>query len=137
MAKWIRENQPDTHHYHDLWHVCKGLTKKLVQASKESGNEAIQFWVKAIRSHLFWCAMSTKQGFGDLIVAKWKSIIRHIADKHDGHPDTLYEACAHGNLEEREWIKIGSTYRYILRCNIRKSLLLLHVYATSFHDLHL
>ena len=50
--------------------------------------------------HLFWCAMSTKQGFCDLIVATWKLIICHIADKHDGHTDTLYEACEHENLED-------------------------------------
>ena len=60
-----------------------------------------------MRNHLFWSALSTKQGFGDLIVAKWTSIIRHIADKHEGHPNKLFPKCAHDELEEREYIKIG------------------------------
>ena len=108
VAKWIRETQPATTHFHDLWHVCKGLTKRLLQASKETANEIIGDWIKGIRRHLFWCAISTKQGFGDLIVSKWKSIMRHIANKHMEHPDTLYKECAHGDLEERDWIKIGT-----------------------------
>ena len=28
IAKWIRESQPEIKHYHDLWHICKSLTKK-------------------------------------------------------------------------------------------------------------
>ena len=36
---------------------------------------------------MYWCAMSTKEGFGDMIVAKWKSLIRHISNKHTDHDD--------------------------------------------------
>ena len=43
LAKWIRESQPDIKHYHDIWHVCKGPTKKILKASKENGHEAIQY----------------------------------------------------------------------------------------------
>ena len=25
VAKWVRENMPDTTHYVDVWHVAKGL----------------------------------------------------------------------------------------------------------------
>jgi hypothetical protein len=87
IAKWIRSNHPDVQHYHDIWHVCKSITKKLLKAGKEKGNETILLWVKAIRKHLYWCARSTKQGFGDLIVAKWISIVHHISNKHDNHPN--------------------------------------------------
>ena len=68
IAKWIRETT-DTKHYRDIWHIVKGLTKKLTKAGKEKGNELILSWVKAIRC-LYWCVLSTKQGFGNLIVAK-------------------------------------------------------------------
>ena len=52
--------------------------------------------------------MSTDMGFGQLIVAKWKSIVRHVSNKHGDHPDKLFPKCAHdGNLEPRQWIKIG------------------------------
>ena len=107
IAKWIRESQPDTRHFNDLWHVVKGITKKLIKAGKEKGNEKLLVWVKAIRTHLYWCALSTKQGFGDLIIAKWKSVIRHIANLHTNHPDSLYANCPYGPLEPRDWIKLG------------------------------
>eukprot|EP00794_Sanderia_malayensis_P001881 gene1881-2126_t len=117
IAKWIRETQPNTHHFHDLWHICKGIKKKLFKAGKEKGCEIILRWCKGIRSHLFWCALSTKQGFGDLIVAKWKSLMRHIADKHSDHPDQLYPKCAHDELERRDYIKIGLHVLGILHFN--------------------
>ena len=107
IAKWIRETQPDVQHYNDIWHVSKSMTKKLLKAGKEKGNESILLWMKAIRKHLYWCARSTKQGFGALIVAKWKSLIRHISDKLEHHPDKLYPQCAHGELEPRAWIPVG------------------------------
>eukprot|EP00112_Aurelia_sp_Birch-Aquarium-sp1_P020123 Seg5111.1 transcript_id=Seg5111.1/GoldUCD/mRNA.D3Y31 product="hypothetical protein" protein_id=Seg5111.1/GoldUCD/D3Y31 len=106
IAKWIRESQLSTQHYHDLWHVLKGLHKKLLEASKESGNEILQTWITGIRNH--WCALSTRQGFGDLILAKWKSMMRHICNKHTDHPDALFPKCAHDAIEERDWIPIGT-----------------------------
>ena len=39
LAKWICEPQSDIKHYHDIWHVCKGLTKKILKASKEKGHD--------------------------------------------------------------------------------------------------
>ena len=63
--------------------------------------------MKAIRKHLYWCVWSTKQGFGALIVAKWKSLICHISDKHEHHPDKLYPQCTHGEFEPREWMPVG------------------------------
>ena len=85
----------------------KGITKKLIKAGKEKGNEKLLVWVKAIHTHLYWCALSTKQGFGDLIIEKWKSVIRHIANFHTNHPDSLYANCPHGPPEPRDWIKQG------------------------------
>ena len=107
IAKWIRETQAETQHFHDLWHIGKIITKNIFSAGKEKGCEIILRWCKGIRSHLFWCALSTNQGFGDLIVAKWKSIVRHIANKHDDHPNVLYKKCAHGDIDKRDYFKIG------------------------------
>ena len=43
-----------------------------------------------------------------MILAKWSSFMRHVANKHDGHPDPLFVKCAHDDeLEPRVWIKIG------------------------------
>ena len=107
ISKWIRETQVGTSHFHDLWHVSKGLCKKLLQASKEKGHEIIKAWIKGIRNHLYWSTMSTEMGFGEMIVAKWKSIMRHVANKHEDHPDKLFPKCAHDDIKPRQWVKIG------------------------------
>ena len=41
--------------------------------------------MKAIRSHLYWSATSTKQGFEELILAKWKSFVNHVKNVHENH----------------------------------------------------
>ena len=107
IAKWIRECEPQTTHFYDLWHVCKGISKKIRTVGQEKGNEILLRWMKAIKKHLYWSATSTQQGFGNLIVAKWTSLIRHVADKHDNHPNGLYKECAHDELEARDWIYVG------------------------------
>ena len=107
IAKWIRESEPETKHFHDFWHVSKSITKRLLAASQEKGNEILKSWMKGIRNHLYWCAVSTKQGFGELIIAKWKSIMHHVADQHSDHPDPLFQNCAHEEIEPRDWIPKG------------------------------
>ena len=51
--------------------------------------------------------MSTKMGYGDMIVAKWKSVVRHITNKHEDHPDELFPECAHDELDDRLWLQVG------------------------------
>ena len=69
--------------------------------------ETLVCWIKGIRNHLYWSAMSTKMGYGEMIVAKWKSIVRHLTNKHENHPDELFQKCAHGELEDRMWLQVG------------------------------
>ena len=108
IAKWIRECQPTVTHFFDQWHVAKGLVKKLLAASKQKGCEVIAQWVKAVKNHIFWCSTSTKPGFQDLILAKWKSFVQHVSNKHTNHPDKLFEECAHDDaMTPRKWIKVG------------------------------
>lgn len=95
-------------HFYDIWHVSKSFTKKLLKASKEKGCEQLKNWVKALRNHMYWCATSTKEGFGEMIAAKWVAVVRHIADKHDNHPNQLFKKCCHGDIQPRIWIKIGN-----------------------------
>ncbi len=108
VAKWLRESFPQVHHYFDIWHIARTLTKKLLEAAKEKNCEIISRWIASIRNHLYWCATSTKEGFGSLIIAKWKSFMRHVQNKHDSHPDNLFSQCAHEPLDkDRHWIKNG------------------------------
>ena len=107
IAKWIRTAQQNTKHFFDLWHVSRSLGKKLLKASLEKNCEIIKDWMKGINDHLYWSVTSTKQGFGDMIVAKWKSFMRHVSNKHKEHGNDLFKECAHGTLEPRKWVKLG------------------------------
>ena len=91
IAKWIRENKPNTSHFYDIWHVARSIQKVLLKLSKEKGCERIAKWMKAVRTHLYWCATSTKQGFEELILAKWKSFMNHVTNTHENHPDPLFK----------------------------------------------
>jgi hypothetical protein len=108
ITKWIRESHPAIQHFFDQWHIAKGIVKKMLAASKEKGCEQIGEWTRAVRNHVYWCSTSTVKGFGNMILAKWKSFMRHVSNKHDHHPDTLFPKCAHDELEsQRKWIKVG------------------------------
>lgn len=108
IAQWIREEEPDTKHYYDIWHIAKSVTKKLLKAGKESGCEVILKWQKSIKNHLHWCATSTFPGFGAFIVAKWKLLVRHLRNKHKEHPDPLFQERSHVHaLSSRQWFKVG------------------------------
>ena len=116
IAKWIRECKPSTAHYFDIWHVAKSIGKTILKLSKEKGCEKIKEWMKGVRNHLYWCATSTKLGFGEMILAKWKSFIRHVANEHDEHPDPLFPKCVHGEELSRNWIKVGKVCVCVCVC---------------------
>ncbi len=108
VAKWLRESFPNVQHFFDIWHVARTVTKKISKASKEKNCEILGDWLSSIRNHLYWCATSTKEGFGALILAKWKSFVNHIQNKHEQHSDKLFEKCAHGKVNpQRKWILNG------------------------------
>ena len=83
IVKYIRESHPAIKHFFDQWHVAKGIVKKMLAASKEKGS------------------------LKSLILAKWKSLMRHITNKHEDHPDPLFPKCVHGEIDKRKRIKVG------------------------------
>ncbi len=119
IAKWIRTEETRTQHFYDIWHIARTICKKLIQAGKEKGMERIADWVKGIKRHLYWCVLSTKQGFSALIGAKWESIMGHISNMHDNHENKLFTKCAHQELEPRKWIKPG------MECKLLQSICLI------------
>ncbi|XP_067029941.1 uncharacterized protein [Acropora muricata] len=108
IAKWIRECQPSCAHFFDIWHIARSIGKAMIKLSKEKGCEKIGDWIKGVRNHLYWCVTSTKQGFQELIAAKWQSFMQHVSNKHDGHPNPMFTKCAHEEIGSRRWIKIGT-----------------------------
>ena len=66
---------------------------------------------------LYWCAFSTKDGNGDLILEKWLSLINHMHNMHKGH-GKLYKECEHGRLRKRKCLRYRKfTYLYIASYN--------------------
>ena len=110
IAKWLRESHPTITHYFDQWHIAKSVVKQMLAASKKKGCERIAKWITAVKHHIYWCSTTTKEGFQKLILAKWKSFIRHVANKHTDHRNPLFPECAHKELEKRrKWIKVGKS----------------------------
>ena len=88
--------------------MFEGIQKKLEKLSKKRGCEAIGVWCRSISNHLYWAAASSK-GDEEECKQKWLSITNHVANVHTGHGDR-FEACVHGDLENRQWIKKGNFY---------------------------
>ena len=98
MAKWIRECQPGCAHFFYIWHIAISIGKATIKLAKEKGCEKISDWVKDVCNHLYWCVTSTKQGFRELIAAKWHSFIHHVSNEQDDHPNPMFKKCAHKEI---------------------------------------
>ena len=107
IAKWIRENQLSCPHFFDIWHIARSIGRKMLQLGKENFCEKIADWVGEVRNHLYWYATSTKEGFQGMMTAKWKSLIELVPNKHEKHPCTLFKKCAHDEIVNQRWIRIG------------------------------
>ncbi|KAM7298679.1 uncharacterized protein ISCGN_019255 [Ixodes scapularis] len=106
VSAYMKREHPLIQHRFDLWHVSKGIKKKIVALAKSPRHKSLERWLETITRHLYWCAR-TSNGQGDLILAKWTSITRHISDVHH-HVNPLHPACLHGNLTDRLWIEEGT-----------------------------
>ncbi|XP_070545916.1 uncharacterized protein [Ptychodera flava] len=103
---------PNTDHYFDVWHVAKGISRKIESLGSQKDCSDLKAWKQSIINHLYWSAASTPDNRGEVIVAKWCSVIGHIQNTHTNHPDPLFTDCAHGPLEGEErnrlWIQPNS-----------------------------
>ncbi|KAG0444663.1 hypothetical protein HPB47_013534 [Ixodes persulcatus] len=106
---YLRINHPDVQHRFDAWHFAKGIKKKIDEVSRTKAHEVLRKWKSTIMRHLYWCAR-TSDGDGDLALAKWKFIMRHVIDVHI-HQDFLHPACAHGDIGNRKSLEEGKPSR--------------------------
>ncbi|XP_061170182.1 uncharacterized protein LOC133179442 [Saccostrea echinata] len=111
IVKYVREEMPETIHHFDVWHVAKGLKKKLTALSKEKECERLQLWIRSICNHLYWTAASTPDGNGQMMLEKWQSVANHVQNIHE-HNGDLYDSCLHGPLEgierHKKWLEPGT-----------------------------
>jgi Transposase len=108
IQKWVRENMPNTQHYYDVWHVAKGVTKKMEQLANQKDCELVRKWIRSVSNHMYYSAASSEGESGDMVVAKWKSVVWHMQNIHEGHDDPLFDKCTHLPLDsdnQRMWLK--------------------------------
>ena len=102
-----------------------GLLKKLEALAKKAGMGLVSRWMRSIVNHLYWSA-TTSAGDGQLALAKWSTLPRHITNVHDGHGD-LFPSCSHDAINPRRvnkpWFKPGS---FILNVTASIQLLIVH-----------
>ena len=77
-----------------------GLRKKLDKLAKTKDCEIVREWVQSIINHLYWCVASTTDGNGEMIQAKWSSLVNHIHNQHTRHGH-LFPKCCHGRIRGR------------------------------------
>ncbi|XP_064482979.1 uncharacterized protein LOC135395819 [Ornithodoros turicata] len=100
----LRELCPHIKHRFDVWHVAKGIKKKLVSLSHSTKHHVVKFWIESLIRHIYWCPKYSGES-GDLCLAKWVSAVNHIVDVHEHH-NPLYPVCYHGPVSEPpEWLK--------------------------------
>ena len=87
MKKMMHENYGDIKHEYDLWHIQRGVKKKLLKCKISE----LLVWVQAIVNHLWYCA-ATCDGDPLLLKEKWISIL-NITNRHHWHFGERIESC--------------------------------------------
>ncbi|XP_014839050.1 PREDICTED: uncharacterized protein LOC106915745 [Poecilia mexicana] len=141
VCKWLKTEKPNIDQRFDVWHVSKGIFKKLVAVAKKPGCASVGLWAQAISNHLCWTA-ATSGGDADMAVQKWTSVARHVCNIHEGHGD-LFPRCEHGQMS-RQWVENGSRAQEEIQAVVLSSRLLADVrqlsppeqtsYLQSFHN---
>ncbi|XP_064461754.1 uncharacterized protein LOC135371711 [Ornithodoros turicata] len=102
----MRTMKPDIKHYFDVWHVAKGVKKKLVAASNSAATRDLKLWIPAAVNHMYWCA-AVSGGNAGLLLEMWRSSVNHVVDVHEGHAPN-YPRCLHQPNQESAWLKRDS-----------------------------
>jgi hypothetical protein len=112
IVKIMRHDYSDIKHEFDLWHIVKGVRKKL-QKTKKGDN--LLTWSKAICNHL-WYSSCTCNKDPVLLKEKWTSILCHITNQHSWATSLMHHACDHAKYSDEEemcrpWLK-GDSQEY-------------------------
>ena len=81
VKKYMRTFYGHIKHYIDIWHVDKGIKKKLKKLCQQKKAKCLLPWIPSISRHLYWCAMSSGEN-KQLAVEKWKSMVNHMTNVH-------------------------------------------------------
>ncbi|XP_042578764.1 uncharacterized protein LOC109076260 isoform X2 [Cyprinus carpio] len=106
IQKYLRE--ANITQYNDVWHIEKGVSKKLLRIAQSKDSEKLQKWLRSIKNHIYWTA--TTSSSGQERVAKWTSILNHVQDMHT-HEDPVFPRCLHPQRTSRDkskWLRAGT-----------------------------
>ena len=79
-------------HSDDVWHLSKWVVKKLTKKAKVKGCEDLLPWIRSVSNYLWWCS-ATYGGNAEVLREKWKSIMRHVTNKHKWNGYTYFHEC--------------------------------------------
>ncbi|XP_037649668.1 uncharacterized protein LOC119502670 [Sebastes umbrosus] len=131
IQKYLREC--NITQFYDVWHIEKGISKKLDPVAKSKEGEKLQKWMKSIKNHIYWTAETSSTG--PERVAKWTSILNHVQDIHT-HEDPIYPQCTHPlrkTRDPRKWLAAGTPAFYKLEKVLTNKRILKDVEKLSPH----
>ena len=108
VNKLLTTDYPDVKHQYDLWHIVKGVKKKLAKRKIA----ALSAWIKAVANHLWYCA-ATCDGDALLLKEMWTSILFHVTNRHHWATGEKFHRCSHEPYSEesersRAWLEVES-----------------------------
>jgi hypothetical protein len=113
VEKLLSSTFPGIEHQFDVYHVEKGIRKKLMNKAKERGGYGLFAWVKAVINHLWYCCQNCNEDPA-LLKEKWMSIIYHVTNTHEWEYFDNFQKCDHEVLideaaRKKKWLVAGST----------------------------
>ena len=108
----IRKKYPDIRHQYDVWHVSKGVAKKLTKKGKAKACSKLLPWIQSISNHLWWSSESCNEN-AQILKEKWTSVVHHTVNVHSWEGAHAFVKCEHPSLtpeecRKKEWLKAGS-----------------------------
>ncbi|KAL1477584.1 hypothetical protein MTO96_035623, partial [Rhipicephalus appendiculatus] len=70
IKAFLKKYYPYIKHLFDLWHIGKGLRKKISSLGRAKQHEIVLGWRKTIIQHLYWCAVNS-DGDDNLLLARF------------------------------------------------------------------
>ncbi|KAG0424546.1 hypothetical protein HPB47_028228 [Ixodes persulcatus] len=56
----MKKNHPEIKHRFDVWHVAKGVKKKVAAAAQTAKHRDLLKWLRTIVRHIYWCARTSE-----------------------------------------------------------------------------
>ncbi|KAL0966167.1 hypothetical protein UPYG_G00291830 [Umbra pygmaea] len=112
VQKFLRER--NITHYYGVWHMAKGISKRLEAISKLKDCKKLKKWMKSINNHIYWIAAGSTSV--PERIAKWNAILNHVRDVHT-HEDPLFPKCEHAirkTTDKSKWLQAATPAFYKL-----------------------